>query len=179
MRRVQSGNALARFHICKQATVQWRRTEIIAMPIVQNLCDFCIKTTPICWIFSSYVSWVVSYIHLDIQAVFCRCYVGLPCIASRGNAWGWFRCTAELYRALINALVLGSTDWSHCLNAYSMLFKLPANLNSSTRWLTLIFNGDTRPPTHPWTATRLCYTGRPICELVMTELSQCFLTCVV
>ena len=141
MQRVQSGNALARFHICKQATVQWRRTEIIAMPIVQNLCDFCIKTIPICWISSSNVSWVVSYIHLDIQAVFCRCYVGLLCIASRGNAWGWFRCTAELYRALINALVLGSTDWSHCLNAYSMLFKLPANLNSSTRWLTLIFNG--------------------------------------
>ena len=38
---------------------------------------------------SSNVSWVLSYIHLDIQAVFCRCYVGLLFIASRGNVWGW------------------------------------------------------------------------------------------
>ena len=151
------------------------------MPIVQNLCDFCIKTIPICWISSSNVSWLESYIHLDIQAVFRRCYVGLLCIASRGNAWGWFRwISAELNRALINALVSGSTYWSHCLNAYSMFFKLPANLNSSTRWLTLIFNG-TRDHRliHGHSATLLCYTGRPICELVMTELSQCFLTCVV
>ena len=69
---------------------------------------------------SSNVSWVVSYIHLDIKAVFCRCYVGLLFIASRGNAWGWFWwISAELNRALIKALVSGSTSWSHCLNAYS------------------------------------------------------------
>ena len=175
MRRVRSGSALARFYICKQATVQWRRTETIALPIVQNLCDFCIKTIPICWISPSNVSWVVSYIHLNMQAVFCRCYVGLLCIASRGNAWGWFRCTAELYCALINALVLGLTYWSHCLNAYSFnAFYIAGKPQFIYRMIDFHLQWDTRPPTHPWTAILLCYTRQAICELVLTELSQCF-----
>ena len=88
-------------------------------------------------------------------------YVGLLCIASRGNAWGWFRCTAELYRALINALVQGSTYWSHCLNAYSFnAVNIAGKPQFIYRMIDVHLQWDTRPPTHPWTATLLCYTGR-------------------
>ena len=123
---------------------------------------------------SSYVSWVESYIHLDIQVVFRRYYVGLLCIAARGNAWGcWFRwISAELNRALIcNWFQARHIDLIVSMFIHSRPFKLLAHLNSSI-W-------DTRTPTHPWTATLLFNTSMPICELVMTELSQCFLTCVV
>ena len=129
----------------------------------------------------SNVSWIVSYIHLDIQAVCCRCYVELLCITSTGNPWGWFRwISAELNRALKYALVSGSTYLSRCLNAYSFnAFYIAGKPQFIYQMTDAHLQWDTRLPTHPWTATLLCYTGRPIWELVMTELSQCFLTCVV
>ena len=49
--------------------------------------------------------------------------------------------SAELNRALIDALVSGWTCWSHCLSAYSMLFELPAGLDSTAGWLTFVFGG--------------------------------------
>ena len=142
MWRVRAGSALARFHICKQATVQWRRTEIIAMPIVQNLCDFCIKPFQ----FAGFHLVMVPELKATFIVTYRQSFVGVMLgyyASPRGGMLevGSGEISAELNRALIDALVSGSTYWSHCLSAYSMLFKYPANLNSSTRWLTFIFNG--------------------------------------
>ena len=130
------------------------------MPFVQNLCDFCIKTIPICWISSSYVSWVVSYIHLDIQAVF----LSVLCWATMHRLERERLRLVPVYSGAIpciNALVLGSTYWSHCLNAYSFnAFYIARKPQFIYRMIDVHLQWDTRPPTHPWTATLLCYTGR-------------------